>query len=115
MEEQFMKEFGWTYDEAEGQGPERMWPGRICDEGLCSEKDCTCEGRNSKGFAKKGVGKQTMGKQLRRGGQKMRHTVKMVTTLRGRKLPSRLLRLMLQMMSRNLQQLPRNKQTLAIT
>ncbi len=60
MEEQFMKEFGWTYDKAEGQGPERMWLGRICDEGLCSEKYCTCEGRNSKGFAKKGVGKQTM-------------------------------------------------------
>jgi hypothetical protein len=45
-----------------------------------------------------------MERQLRRGEQNMGHTLKMATTSRGRRLPSRLLRLMMQMMTRNLQQ-----------
>jgi hypothetical protein len=50
-----------------------------------------------------------MEKQLRRGEQKMRQTLKMATTLRGRRLQLRLLRWMIQMMTRNLKQLPREK------
>jgi hypothetical protein len=116
MEEAFMVKFGWSYDqEVKERAQKECGRAGYVMKGCVAKKHGSCEGGNSEGSAKKGVGKQIMEKQSKRGEQKMRLTLKMATTLRGRRLPSRLLRWMIQMMTRNLQQLPRKKETSAIT
>ncbi len=114
MEEEFMEKFGWSYDQEvkERAQKECGWAGYVM-KGCVAKNMAHVKGEIVKGL-QKGVGKQIMEKQSKRGEKKMRHTLKMATTLRGRRLPSRLLRWMIQMMTRNLQQLPRKKETLAI-